>query len=230
MGKAFFVTGTDTDVGKTFFAASLASYLKSAGYNIGVFKPIESGCATIDGKMVPGDAMTLKRASGCELDMETICPYCLKEAVAPSVAAKNANLFVDVNLILNSFDVLRNEHDVVLVEGAGGVLAPLFDSVKVVDLMRMLAIPAINVIGSKLGAVNHALLTERTILDESLGMIGHVINNLHGVDDPAIQSNPDLIKKHARRKVLGVLPKANGPWLAPDTFKENFDLVALELE
>ena len=229
MGKAFFITGTDTSVGKTFFAASLACSLRDAGYKVGVFKPIESGCSTIDGKKIPNDAGLLKRVSGCEADIETICPYCLEDALAPAMAAEKESLKISTDRILEIFEQISMDHDVTLVEGAGGVLAPLYKSVKVIDLMRMLDLPVINVVGSKLGAINHTLLTEWAILDESLGLVGHVINNLYGTKDKAVQTNPALIARHVRRKILCVLPKVNDPWLDPKTFKDHFDMGVLEL-
>ena len=88
MGKGIFITGTDTGVGKTFFACGLAALLKKSAYKVGVMKPVETGCDEGGGKLVPQDAVALKGASGCELPLEQICPYQFREPLAPSVAAE----------------------------------------------------------------------------------------------------------------------------------------------
>jgi dethiobiotin synthetase len=223
MKKAFFITGTDTDVGKTFFAASLAEYFRAKGSTVGVYKPIESGCKIVNGKAIPQDATLLQSASGTDLAIEQICLYCLKEALAPAEAAKLENVTIDIENIIRGFESIYETHDITIVEGAGGVLAPLYNQWAVIDLMRRLNLPVINVVGSKLGAVNHTLLTERAILAESLGLIGHVINNLHGIKHPAVLTNPDQIGSLARRPVLGTLQKSNDPWLKPDVFEHQID-------
>ena len=230
MGKAFFITGTDTAVGKTYFAASLACALNEAGLKVGVFKPVESGCRYSQGKQVPRDASILKLASGCDLDIPKICPYCFREALAPSEAAKIENVKIDKRRIIETFEYILDSHEVTIVEGAGGLLSPLYESWDVLELMRELCIPVINVVSSKLGAINHTLLTERVILDESLELIGHVVNNLFGTDEPAVLSNPDVIASLTAKPVVCVLPKVQTPWLEPQRFNSYFDFRILDLE
>lgn len=230
MSKAFFLTGTDTGVGKTFFGASLAAALRDAGYRVGVFKPVESGAGLEAGRKVPADALLLAEAAGCTLDLDLICPYALREPLAPSEAAKMEGVIIDPARIFDAFYAVADASDVVLVEGAGGLLCPLYETWTVLELMRQLNWPAINVVGSKLGAVNHTLLTERVLLDESVGLMGHVINNLYGSDEPAALTNPDLIRSLARTPVLAVLPRAEERWLPPRIFRTHFDLSVLGLE
>lgn len=230
MGKAFFITGTDTEVGKTYFGASLASALKESGYSVGVFKPLESGCKHMEGQAVPGDAATLKDASGCEEDLSVICPFCFEEPITPCKAAKINEIQVDPEIIVKSFEKIEQAHDVTLVEGAGGVLSPMFNTWTVMDVIRRLDLPVINVVGSRLGAINHTLLTERAVLDENLRLIGHVLNNFHGTDDPAVTTNQEMIDKFAGCPILGVLPKGQGPWLEPKIFTGHFDLACLGLD
>ena len=230
MNKAFFITGTDTAVGKTFFAASLAAALHDAGLKVGVFKPIESGCRVVDGRAMPSDANLLKTASGTDQEIEEICLYRLREALAPSEAASIEGVRIDPSLIIEAFDRIVQEHEVTLVEGAGGPYAPLYESWTVLELMRELNAPVINVVGSKLGAINHTLLTERVLLEESLELLGHAINNLHGSKDPACITNPELIAKFARRPILCVLPKVDAPWLEPRLFEAHFNMSVLDLD
>ena len=230
MNKAFFITGTDTGIGKTFFAASLAASLKNKGLSVGVFKPIESGCRVSMGEVIPEDATLLKRASGCRLSMEKICPYPLKKALTPALAAGEENVRVDPNKMASLFEEIVDSHDVTIVEGAGGLMSPLFDDWTVLTLVRRLKLPVISVVGSRLGAINHALMTERILLDESIGFAGHVINNLFGSSDISICSNPEMIAAFSRRPVLAVLPHLDAPWMEPDLFDAHFDTGVLDLD
>src|SRR5438876_5709543 len=97
MGNGIFITGTDTGVGKTFFACGLAALLRESGYRVGVMKPAETGCAERDGKLFPDDAIRLKEASGCQMPLETICPYQFSEPLAPSVAAERKGVRIDID-------------------------------------------------------------------------------------------------------------------------------------
>src|SRR6185503_12356190 len=125
MGSGIFITGTDTGVGKTFFAATLAAYLRDAGYRVGVMKPAETGCEESDGALIPADALLLKDASGCTEPIERICPYRLAEPLAPSIAAERAGVKIDIDHLMAVYGGIKAGHDVTLVEGAGGLLVPL---------------------------------------------------------------------------------------------------------
>ncbi|MGH7929640.1 MAG: dethiobiotin synthase, partial [Candidatus Binatia bacterium] len=128
MSKGVFITGTDTGVGKTFFACALAAYLKDLGYKIGVMKPAETGCDAGDGKIAPLDALALKEASGCDLPLEKICPYQFREPLAPSVAAEREGRQIDINRLMDAYHEISSAHDITLVEGAGGLMVPLLPS------------------------------------------------------------------------------------------------------
>lgn len=230
MNKAFFITGTDTGIGKTFFAASLAASLKNNGLSVGVFKPVESGCRVSMGETIPEDATLLKRASGCRLSREKICPYPLKKALAPALAAGMENVRVELEKIATLFEEIVDSHDVTIVEGAGGLMSPLFGDWTVLSLVRRLNVPVISVVGSRLGAINHALMTERILLDESIGFAGHVVNNLFGSSDLSTSSNPEMIAAFSRRPVLAVLPHLDSPWMEPDLFDAHFDIGVIDLD
>src|SRR5258706_7391024 len=122
MGRAIFITGTDTGVGKTFFTCALALMLRDNGFQVGVMKPAETGCAERDGALFPEDAWRLKRASACAEPIETICPYRLSEPLAPSIAAERAGVKIDIDHLLDSFAALNSKYDITLVEGAGGLM------------------------------------------------------------------------------------------------------------
>ena len=142
MGQAIFITGTDTGVGKTFFAVGLARLLKSAGYSVGVMKPAETGCATRDGALYPEDAWRLKQAADCHEAIENICPYRLPEPLAPSIAAEHAGVQIDVERLLEMVDKFKGAYDITLIEGAGGLMVPLLPSYTFADFARVQNCPS----------------------------------------------------------------------------------------
>ena len=159
MGKAIFITGTDTGVGKTFVAATLAACLRAAGYRVGVMKPAETGCAESDGTLIAEDAMRLKGASGCAAPIEKICPYRFPYPLAPSIAAERAGVKIDIDHLRAVYDDMSSSHDVTLVEGAGGLMVPLLPSYTYADFARVFKLPILIVAANRLGAINHLLLT-----------------------------------------------------------------------
>src|SRR5262245_17110266 len=108
MGSGVLITGTDTGVGKTFFACGLAALLKESGYEVGVMKPVETGCSQDDGKLAPQDALALKEASGCVVSLERICPYQLREPLAPSVAAEREGTRIDINRLMSVYNEINS--------------------------------------------------------------------------------------------------------------------------
>jgi len=133
--KGFFITGTDTGVGKTFVTAGIAAVLKEKGIDVGVMKPVETGCNEKSGKLEPQDAISLKNAAGVNDDIDLINPYRFKAALAPSIASKLEGKVVDLNRIKECYEVLLSKHQLMLVEGAGGVLVPLNEGETVADLV-----------------------------------------------------------------------------------------------
>src|SRR5437899_10295180 len=112
MGSGIFITGTDTGVGKTFFACALVELLKQAGYKVGVMKPAETGCDQSDGKLMPQDALALKEASGCEIPLEKICPYQLREPFAPSVAAEPEGRIIAIARLMAFYNETTTPHHI----------------------------------------------------------------------------------------------------------------------
>src|SRR5207244_7716642 len=138
-----FITGTDTGVGKTFFACGLAALLRESGYRVGVMKPAETGCAERDGKLFPDDAIRLKEASGCQMPLETICPYQFSEPLAPSVAAERKGVRIDIDRLSDLYQTISSNHDITVVEGAGGLMVPLLPSYDYADFVRVLKLPVL---------------------------------------------------------------------------------------
>ncbi|MRR37437.1 dethiobiotin synthase, partial [bacterium] len=158
MGKAIFVTGTDTGVGKTIVTAALARLLREQGVDVGVMKPVTSGCIERGDSLVSEDAELLTWAAGVPLD-EECAPYCLRAPIAPSVAASRENVRIDFSRIRNAFETLLTRHDFVLIEGAGGLMVPLSGGLMVADLVLALKLPLLVVARPNLGTINHTVLT-----------------------------------------------------------------------
>ncbi len=205
-----FITGTDTGVGKTQITAGLAAVLRARGIDVGVFKPIETGCLTRRGRLVPLDAVTLREASGTHDSLDLINPYRFREPLAPMVAAGQAGRCIDIGRVEERFARLTGRHRVVLVEGAGGLLVPVTEKVSFLDLAVLLRLPLLVVIGSRLGALNHARLTVETALRARLPVTGAVLNHPSADRSPARRTNLSAL-----RRLLPVPILAEIPYLSP---------------
>ncbi len=178
MTQAFFITGTDTDVGKTYVACQLMREYVAQGYKVIGMKPVAAGCDFVDGVWVNDDVLKLEAASNVAAPREWVNPYSFKEAIAPHIAAKSAGVTIKISVIKNAFDELKKLADIVIVEGAGGFLVPLNDTENMADLAAALDIPIILVVGMKLGCINHSLLTIEAIKARNLRLYGWIANKI----------------------------------------------------
>ena len=232
MGKGIFVTGTDTGVGKTFFACGLAALLKKSGYKVGVMKPVETGCDEGGGKLVPQDAAGLKEASGCEIPLEQICPYQFREPLAPSVAAEREAVRIDIDRLVSVYNKISVDHDITLVEGAGGLLVPLLPSYTYADFAKVLKLPLIVVAANKLGMINHLLLTLEHASCKGLSVLGYVLNQIESQPSLAAETNREALVSLTGVPCIGEVPyiedshRQKAPPL--DLIDEQFDLRILE--
>ncbi|MGH7872092.1 MAG: dethiobiotin synthase [Candidatus Binatia bacterium] len=206
MGNGLFITGTDTGVGKTFVACSLAAYLRELGYRVGVMKPAETGCEEKDGALVPNDAVRLKNASGTTEPLENICPYRFSEPLAPSIAAERAGVQIDIDHLLSVYNDIKAKHDVVLVEGAGGLMVPLLPSYTYADFARVAKLPIIVVAANRLGMINHLLLTLEHASCKDLKTLGYVLNRTSGEPSLAADTNREVLAGLTGVPCLGELP------------------------
>lgn len=197
-----FVTGTDTDVGKTWVACLLARELRENGHKVGVMKPAESG--------MNQDAVLLKKASGSSAPLRRIRPYHFKAALAPALAAAAEGKMVKLGTIRRAFQGLRRTHDGVLVEGAGGLLVPLSRDALVADLAVILGLPLLVVARPGLGTINHSLLTLSEARRRGLRPAAVVLNGRHKAGDRSVLGNAQAIVKYGKVPVIGPLG-----WLAP---------------
>lgn len=206
MKQGLFITGTDTGVGKTLVVAALASFLKSEGVNVGVMKPIESGCPRQGEKLVPQDALFLSEVTGCEDDLELINPCRLEAPLAPSLAAEREGVEINIGKLVECFQIMKEKHDFILVEGAGGLLVPLRERYLISDLIQLFQIPLLIVAASRLGAINHTLLTVRCAQSLKIEVVGVILNNLEEEGDLASQSNSFLLQQLLDVPLLCVIP------------------------
>jgi dethiobiotin synthetase len=179
--RGFFVTGTDTGVGKTVVAGGLARALRARGASVATFKPVQSGALADD---LTGDAALLGAT----------CVYALEAPVAPIVAARRAGVTIELEQILRAADRLVAAHDVLVAEGAGGLLVPLAPNLLVADLARALGLPLVVVARAGLGTVNHVLLTLEAAAARGLDVVAVVLS---GEADESTDDNAALIRSSA---------------------------------
>ena len=205
------VTGTDTGVGKTFVACGIASALRSRGLRVGVLKPVETGCEwdAQSLSLIPADAKLLQYYSGTRASLDTICPYRFRTPVAPAVAADMEGTPIDASrfeaTIQSCYKELSATHEVVIVESAGGILVPIAWDYHFGKLAKALNIPVLLVAGSKLGAINHTLLTLEYLKNAGHHVLGCVLNHCLNEKSPATNTNVDTLKKLVQVPVF-VLP------------------------
>jgi len=194
--RGLFVTGTDTGVGKTVVTGALARALRLHGVDAGVMKAVQTGAEMeVDGAFSP-DARFLRLASGVEDPEDRICPELYATPVAPAAAAALEGRSVSPSRILIAFDALAERHEVMLVEGAGGLLVPLDGYLTMAHLAQALGLPLLIVARAALGTINHTLLTVEAARSRGLEIAGVILNRYPAEPGPAELSAPELIRRH----------------------------------
>ncbi|WP_233081757.1 dethiobiotin synthase [Rheinheimera soli] len=206
--QTVFITGTDTDAGKTYVAVALLQGLKALGYRTVAQKPVAAG---VNDSGFNTDALQLQQHATEALSYQQVNPYCLADAVAPHLAAAKAGLCIEPAVLTKELQQLQNSNaDIALVEGAGGWLLPLNDHSTMADWVTELQLPVLLVVGMKLGCLNHALLTVREIQRSGLKLLGWVANCI----DPDMayqQENINYLQQKLEAPCLGVLPYQSEP-------------------
>ncbi len=183
---SIFITGTDTDCGKTYVSCALLRALDAGGYAALGMKPIASGATLVDGRLQNADVTALERASNTAIAAEIRNPYLFAPPTSPHIAAAESATEIDLELILAAYRRCAAAADFVVVEGVGGWLVPLSPTHTVADLARALGLPVLLVVGVRLGCINHALLSARAIAASGLDLYGWVANildpDLHALD------------------------------------------------
>ena len=177
--RHFFVTGTDTGVGKTTVTVHLMQQLVAQGLTVIGMKPVASGYEWLDGRWQNDDVRQLTAASNVSAPPELVNPYCFEPAIAPHIAADQVGVEIDLEVIRAAYTQLSAMADVVIVEGAGGLLVPLNKQQQTIaDLIQTLNLSALIVVGMRLGCINHALLTAEVLRQRNIHCCGWVANSV----------------------------------------------------
>lgn len=205
MNQAYFVTGTDTEIGKTLISTALMQHFVQNGQRVLGMKPVAAGAQLEGQALVNDDARQLQAASNVSVPLTAMNPYVFAPAIAPHLAARDLGQNISMKKIEQAFQALSAQADVVIVEGAGGFFVPLNDHDDMADLAAALRLPLVLVVGMRLGCINHSLLTVSAIVARGLMLAGWVANCV----DPAMQRLEDNIST-LRQKIaapcLGVVP------------------------
>ncbi|WP_313951461.1 dethiobiotin synthase [Accumulibacter sp.] len=204
---AWFITGTDTEIGKTFVACALLHALRNAGLSAVAMKPIAAGC---DDQGRNDDVERLLAASSLQPPRELVNPYCFQAAVAPHIAAAEEGRRIELPHIAATLRQLQAMADAVLVEGVGGFCVPLGSTYDTADLAATLQLPLILVVGMRLGCINHALLTQQAIAARGLTLAGWVANRI----DPTMSrfsENLAALQARLTAPLLGVVEHGTTP-------------------
>lgn len=216
MHKGIFITGTDTGVGKTYVTAALIGALKEMGLSVCPMKPVETGCRVKKGALIPEDALKLLRAADTRESLEIINPYRFRFPLAPMVAAELEGRKIDKKKLLSAYSYLSNKYDITLIEGAGGIMVPLYKKFLFLDLVEELKLPLIIVSRPTLGTINHTLLTIVAAKGRGINVMGVIINYATKIKKGlAEKTNPDMIERVGGVPVFGIVPysKTNTPYL-----------------
>jgi dethiobiotin synthetase len=205
MSKGYFITGTDTEVGKTRVSVALLHRLQQQGLRAAGMKPVAAGCEETAAGLRNDDALALQAASSVALPYETLNPYALAPPIAPHLAARDAGVVIEIDRILAAYRTIAAQVDSVVVEGAGGWRVPLNDDQDMSDLAVALGLPVVLVVDIRLGCINHALLSAQAIATSGLTLAGWVANHVHG-DYARSADNIASIEARIGTPLLGVIP------------------------
>jgi dethiobiotin synthetase len=208
LGKpGFFVTGTDTEVGKTLISGALITQLKKQHDVVAGFKPVVAGMNLIAGKMCNEDILALASVMSYkpQEDYLDICPYQLSTPAAPHLVAKESDVHLDYSVMLNAFNKVRENSDAIVVEGVGGFKVPFHDGKTSADFAQDIGLPIVLVVGMRLGCINHALLTVEAIQSRGLRLAGWVANTMGPMT--LLQENIATLERLIPAPLLGIVPE-----------------------
>ncbi|MEI7473491.1 MAG: dethiobiotin synthase [bacterium] len=200
-----FITGTDTDVGKTVVTAGIAAVMQSLGYSVGVYKPVQSGAVKKNNEYFSPDLCFVNLI---DPHIKTKCSYYFNYPVSPYLAAIIEKVSVDKKKLLQDYNEFRNECDFILVEGAGGLLVPIYHDYLMANLAKDLQTPLVIVAKPDLGTINHTLLTIEAAKSRNIQIAGVIISNYpQNTKDIAMRTASHFIKELSGVEVLGTLPR-----------------------
>ncbi len=209
MASGYFITGTDTEVGKTWCTLGLISAIQQRGQSVAAMKPVASGCVNTAEGLRNDDALRLQAQASVAIPYEWVNPYAFAPAIAPHLAAAQSGITIEIDTIVDTLQRLRREAEITVIEGVGGWQVPLNDQESVADLAHALGLPVILVVGLRLGCINHALLTAESIRTSGCTLAGWIANSV----DPQMSQqteNISAIEQRIRAPLLGVVPYMQG--------------------
>lgn len=207
MANGYFITGTDTDVGKTSITAALTAGMVAHGLLVAALKPVATGCVSTPAGLRNDDAELLRKYANVELDYEMVNPYAFAPPIAPCLAAAHSNKRIDITNIGGIVAQVSTLANIVLVEGIGGWQVPLTDTATVADLAKSLGFPVILVVSVRLGCISHAILSAQSIVASGCKLAGWVANIRQG----NVESAPEVIELIGAwipAPLLGIVPPA----------------------
>lgn len=213
MSRGLFITGTGTGVGKTYVAALVARALRAAGKRVGVYKPVASGCALRDGRLISDDALALWQAAGEPATLEHVCPQLFAAPLAPHLAARAEGRRVDERLLRSGLEFWRASCEIVIVEGVGGLMSPVSDDDYNADLAEEFGFPLVVVAANELGTINATLqtLVVADTFRDGLEIAGVVLNSTRVLDgDPSVDSNADELARRSGPPLLSTVAHGSG--------------------
>ncbi len=212
---ACFVSGTDTEIGKTHTTLGLMEGFKGRGLVVAGMKPVASGGEILHGQLVNEDGLKIRAACSRAVDYALINPYVMPEAIAPHIAAQKASQAIRLAPIVEAYQALSAQSEVLVVEGVGGWRVPLGEGLQTTDLVRALSLPVVLTVGLRLGCINHALLSAEAILADGHRLLGWVANSI----DPAYKETQAMIET-----IDNAIP---APLLGHIPHRESFDAAEL---
>lgn len=224
IARGVFVAGTDTGVGKTLLACALLRGFAARGLRVAGMKPVAAGALRRGGAWRNDDVELLRAAGNVDVPSELVNPYCFAPPIAPHIAAQEAGAPIRMAVIGKSYARLARHADLVVVEGAGGLLVPLTRTCSVIDIPARLRLPVVLVVGLRLGCINHALLSVEALAARGLHLAGWIGNRI----DPAMErteGNLRTLRTRIKAPLLGVVRHVRNP--RPATVARMLDINAL---
>jgi dethiobiotin synthetase len=217
MEKGYFITGTDTNAGKTWATIALMRYFKQQGKSVAGMKPVAAGCIVKDGRLKNEDALLIQENASIQIAYNLINPYAYELPVSPHIAGINNP--VNLATIVDRFNALKELAEIVLIEGAGGWYAPLNEHEDISDLVKALALPVIIVVAIRLGCINHAKLTWQAIQRSGIPCAGWI----------AVCIDPDMLSRDENIHTIKTALKVPLLGVLPYMVRADFDLLARQL-
>jgi len=231
MFKGFFITGTDTGIGKTVMAGAVIKVIQSFGLKACAMKPIESGCGKEGNVLIPYDGTFLKQAAHMNEPIRQVTPYCFESQLSPLAASEIEGRKISIDEIKKAYYKLYKSYEAIVVEGVGGLMVPIKKDYYILDLVREFSLPLLIITKPGLGTINHTMLTVNYALEAGLEVAGLIINYSRPPENSlAEKTNPAILKEICPVPVIGTFPflKSMGEDVLEKTAMRNFDLEVLK--